>query len=551
MPDESRGRIPIWTDWSLATLVFTASLAIYLRTLIPTLLLGDGAEFQVLGDQLGLGHTTGYPVYLLLVKAVTLLPMKDIAYRANLSSALFASLTLAGIYGICRLLGSAPLTALLGPAALALTPLFWWHAVMAEVYTAAAAFITCVLLLVLIWRQTGNTWWLFYAGILGGLGLGVHGMTILIAPGVGLYLLLYCWRDRTWQQVWSKAARGAFLGILLWVAVFWAFDHHAPPANNLDVSIRYNLDVWDIDPAEFDSNFLIRFWYVASGRMFHETMVRTGDEMIRSQWGAYQAALQEMFPAWILALAVVGQLGLLVYPQPSYAGEKPWLRWREGQMLLLAFLVMMAFVLTYEIGDIFVFYIPTFVPLAILSSVGASCLIEITTRGLGKIAMLQGRPLAALKGLAALVLIGFAIHFYDPALLDSWNAEKITFLDKSAYRDYPYPVGNPDWPHAYSAQIVRNIADHAIVITDWSLVYPILYVAHVEQGRLGISAHEVYSSLWDIEPSQMTIDYMRANLYRRPVYVTHIWDNLRDEFLFRQVPGVDLWLIYANKEISP
>jgi hypothetical protein len=67
-------------DLLLALLVGVLSFALYMRTLVPWLLPGDSGEFQVLIPQVGIAHTTGYPVYMLLGKLfITLVPVADIA----------------------------------------------------------------------------------------------------------------------------------------------------------------------------------------------------------------------------------------------------------------------------------------------------------------------------------------------------------------------------------------------------------------------------------------------------------------------------------------
>lgn len=60
--DDRHGRpsplssIDIW----LALLIGLAALALYARTLAPSLLWGDSAEFQTLSYTLGMTHHTGY-----------------------------------------------------------------------------------------------------------------------------------------------------------------------------------------------------------------------------------------------------------------------------------------------------------------------------------------------------------------------------------------------------------------------------------------------------------------------------------------------------------
>jgi len=65
------------------------ALALYGRTLAPDVLVGDSGEFQFTGPILGIPHPTGYPLYTLLGKAWSLLPLGTVAYRINLSSACY------------------------------------------------------------------------------------------------------------------------------------------------------------------------------------------------------------------------------------------------------------------------------------------------------------------------------------------------------------------------------------------------------------------------------------------------------------------------------
>src|SRR5438045_9307008 len=58
---------------------------------------------------LGVPHPTGYPLYVLLGKLFTLLPVGDVAYRVNLSSAVYMAGAVGVLYAIgvklLRLLG--------------------------------------------------------------------------------------------------------------------------------------------------------------------------------------------------------------------------------------------------------------------------------------------------------------------------------------------------------------------------------------------------------------------------------------------------------------
>ena len=69
---------------------FTFPLLLYLLTLGRTVGKADTFEFQVVAPQLGIAHPTGYPLYLLLGKLWTLIPIGPVAWRLNLGTAMYA-----------------------------------------------------------------------------------------------------------------------------------------------------------------------------------------------------------------------------------------------------------------------------------------------------------------------------------------------------------------------------------------------------------------------------------------------------------------------------
>ena len=76
------------------------SFLVYVRTLCPTVYVGDSGELISAAYTLGIAHPPGYPLYCLLGKLFTFLPFGNIAYRVNLLSAFFASLTVGMVYRI-------------------------------------------------------------------------------------------------------------------------------------------------------------------------------------------------------------------------------------------------------------------------------------------------------------------------------------------------------------------------------------------------------------------------------------------------------------------
>ena len=112
-------------DWAIAGAILALWLAIYIRTLAPSLLLGDSAEFQTLSATLGMTHPTGYPVYLLAGKLFTLLPVGAIPARVSLLSAVCGALALGLLYLLVIVLTGRRLAALPGPLLLGGVGVFW------------------------------------------------------------------------------------------------------------------------------------------------------------------------------------------------------------------------------------------------------------------------------------------------------------------------------------------------------------------------------------------------------------------------------------------
>ncbi len=140
-------------DGLLATGLFVVSLLLYLQTLAPSVaaLFHDSLEFPLVVHRLGIAHPTGYPLYLLLGKLMTLGPWHNVAWSVNLLSAVAGALTVSLVYLAARRLTRRRWPALLAAGALAVSPIFWSQALVAEVYTLHSAFVAALLWLALTW----------------------------------------------------------------------------------------------------------------------------------------------------------------------------------------------------------------------------------------------------------------------------------------------------------------------------------------------------------------------------------------------------------------
>jgi uncharacterized membrane protein len=235
-------------DLLLSAAAGVLSLGLYLRTLVPGALPGDSGEFQVLAYQVGMAHTTGYPIYMLLARlSILLVPVGEVAFRVNLFSAVMGALTVAGVYMAGRTLSQSSWAGLLGALALAVSYTFWSQSLIAEVYTAAAAFEVTIVVALLFWYQTGRPWSLFLAGLLGGAGLGIHGNIGLLGLATGVFLLLN--RER-WPSYWKPAFAGALAGLGLFVIGLVLVDGHAPPANIWNAAYGPSRSAWQLTESD-------------------------------------------------------------------------------------------------------------------------------------------------------------------------------------------------------------------------------------------------------------------------------------------------------------
>lgn len=184
------------------------SLAIYLRTLAPTVLFADGGEFQFVPWLPGIAHPTGYPFYTLLAWLFShLLPLGEVAWRLNLFSAVAAALTVGVVYSIAHRLAARlrpgrtavahQLSATGAALTFAFSQTFWSQAIIAEVYSLHALFVALLLWLCLrlpvaaeetrhavTFKEIGPLTFLF------GLGLTHHSTTILMLPAIPAFLWL-------------------------------------------------------------------------------------------------------------------------------------------------------------------------------------------------------------------------------------------------------------------------------------------------------------------------------------------------------------------------
>ncbi|PIS30814.1 hypothetical protein COT42_02400 [Candidatus Saganbacteria bacterium CG08_land_8_20_14_0_20_45_16] len=190
-------------------IIFVLTFALYLQTLCPTVAPRDSGELITAAATLGIAHPPGYPLYVMLGKLFTFIPFGSMAWRVNLLSAFFAAVTIALVYYIILILTQSLLASIIAPLFLALTPIFWSMATVAEVFQLNAFFVALTLLLLLVWRQSHKFAFLLLFAFCFGLSLSHHHSMLLLAPGY----LFFIWSQE--KKLYLKPQKLAWLGLSL------------------------------------------------------------------------------------------------------------------------------------------------------------------------------------------------------------------------------------------------------------------------------------------------------------------------------------------------
>lgn len=242
------------TPASAPALVAIVAFAVYVRTLLPGVSFGDWAEAQTVPHVLGIGHPNGFPTYILAAWVFELIPIGSVAFRANLLSAVFVAAALATLTVIVMRLGVRPLIAVGAGLALGAVGTVWAAAAVARVDPLHLLFMALLAHRALVWADERRPRDLLLGGLLVGLALGNHLLTLVVAP---FLVLLALWAGRhalRQRPVLLPAAVGAgLLGLAVYLYVPLAASASPPLAYNHPTTLDGVL--WLATGAQFRGQF--------------------------------------------------------------------------------------------------------------------------------------------------------------------------------------------------------------------------------------------------------------------------------------------------------
>jgi transmembrane protein TMEM260 (protein O-mannosyltransferase) len=323
---------------------------LYLRTLAPTVLyldspfLLDVAMLQVHASVLGITQPTGYPTWTMLAHLFTYLPFGDPAYRANLASAAFGAAAMFVLFFAARLLSGRIWAAAAGSLAFAVGNVFWSQAVIAEVYTLNALSVALALGSLLLWREHRRDRYLLLSAFVVGLSMTNHLTSGLLLPASLLFVALVDRRKLVDMKLVLKGAGLFLLGLTpyLYLPIRSAMDPPFKANNPLNVE---------------------RFWYVVSGGNLRGRFFAFGPAELPDRLAFYWGYLLGNLHWGLLVAGVVGCVALLL--------------WDRAVAALVGFLLLgwLCHAIENDIPDIQLYFVPTYLVLALAMAVGFGLLL--------------------------------------------------------------------------------------------------------------------------------------------------------------------------------
>lgn len=447
----------------------------------------DTAEFQTVGTVLGIAHPTGYPSYTLLawLGSIVLQPFGDPALRANLLSALLAAAGAGLAAATVTLLTRRAVVGMAAGLALGVSGAAWSIGLRADAHALHLALVALVLLLLVAWRLGGMAGrradlCLLGSALVFAVSLGNHGLTLLLAPGIALYLLAAYPRLPLERP---RLVLACALGLVLTTVLLYLY---LPLRSAMDPPLDYaNPESWE------------GFRYLVFAEQFRGSF-RGFPPLPQGVVSVGRETFEEL---GIFALLAVVGAGVALFRRPQL-------------LLLLAawFGLNWAFALGYVNADIERYRLAPLLAVAVLGGLGAAAILDglalAARRWMGRG---EGWPGAwvnhgnALRVIGALVL---AAVLLAPVALGV--PQRFRQLDQS----------NATLARQWLDTVLPQLEEDAIVVSWWGYSTTLWYAQYVEGRRPDIFVAD--DRVLIDRGLGSAVEVVAANLGRRPVYLIRL-----------------------------
>jgi hypothetical protein len=173
---------------------------VYITTIAPCVTAGDAGGFIVSVFRFSLPQSPGYPLYMLLLKFWSVLPIglgpDPLAFKANLFSVVAMTLMCGFFYKLARNLTGSAAAALAATLTLAFSRTLWKFAVVTEIHALSLLLIVIVLLGLSIARDGKRPIGLVISAFASGLGLAHSHYILFLLP-----MLIFLWPRGAFKKV--------------------------------------------------------------------------------------------------------------------------------------------------------------------------------------------------------------------------------------------------------------------------------------------------------------------------------------------------------------
>ena len=173
-------------------------LLLYLLTQPPNITFEDSSTIAAACATLGLNHPPGYPLHTLtcypFATLAKILPF-NVAQATAFASSLAAIAACIVLVKILLTLTTFKSAAFLTTFLLAIAPVFWSQAIIAEVYALNVLLIVLSILAVRQWIETKEPKWLMFLAIFTGLGISNHWPLYILTYPAFIFWLSFYWRE--------------------------------------------------------------------------------------------------------------------------------------------------------------------------------------------------------------------------------------------------------------------------------------------------------------------------------------------------------------------
>ncbi|MFH1824904.1 MAG: DUF2723 domain-containing protein [Candidatus Firestonebacteria bacterium] len=242
----------------LGILALTISLFIYLLTICPTVYVGDSGEMITAVYHLGIAHPPGYPLFCMIGKLFTYLPLGTIAFRVNLVAAFFGSLTVLILFltlFTVRMVNTAFSTpsqinwdatfiAFSASLLFAFSKTFWSQSLIAKggLYTLNAFFIILIINLLYSLNSKFTKNKIIIISVICGFSLANHNT---IAPLIILFFIFILWQAYLSNKKKIFTVFFTFLTLVTFVAFFTYLYLPIRSATNPPIDWGHPANFWN------------------------------------------------------------------------------------------------------------------------------------------------------------------------------------------------------------------------------------------------------------------------------------------------------------------